>query len=75
MERLLPKINSFVKNSSNDSQEDKKIKSDILKVVQRFRKENLEKITNNSKKLTRSETEFLNLIDLTEDVNENKNKK
>ena len=72
MERLLPRINSFIKDSSNDSQENKEIKSDILKVLQRFRTENLEKITKNAKKLTRSETEFLNLIDLTEDdVNEN----
>jgi hypothetical protein len=56
MDRLLPKNNSFVKNSSS-SQEDKKLKSNILKVVQRFRLENLEKITKNSK-LSRRKTEF-----------------
>ncbi len=67
VERLLPKINSFIKDSSNDSQENKEIKSDILKVLQRFRTENLEKITKNAKKLNHSETEFLNLIDLIED--------
>ena len=43
---IIFKINSFIKDSSNDSQENKEIKSDILKVLQRFRTENLEKITN-----------------------------
>jgi hypothetical protein len=76
MDRLLPKINSFVKSSSS-SQKDKKIKSDILKVVHQFRLENLEKITNDSKS-SRRKTEFLTLIDLTQEddvENENKNKK
>ena len=59
------------------SQKDKKIESDILKVVHRFRLENLEKITNDSKR-SRRKTEFLTLIDLTQEdevENENKNKK
>ena len=65
MDRLLPKINSFVKSSSS-SQKDKKIKSDILKVIHQFRLENLEKITNDSKR-SRRKTEFLTLIDLTQE--------
>jgi len=51
---------------NSSCQEHKKVISDILKIVQKFQKENLEKITNDSKR-SRSETEFLNLVDLTED--------
>ena len=73
MDRLLPKINYFLKDDSNNKH--RKIKADILNVIKRFRKDNLEIITNNKSTLSRVEPDLLSLIDLTEDESPSKRKK
>jgi hypothetical protein len=73
VDRLLPKINDFLKDDSNNKH--RKIKADILNVIKRFRKDNLEIITNNKSTLSRVEPDLLSLIDLTEDESPSKRKK
>jgi hypothetical protein len=73
VDRLLPKINYFLKDDSNNKH--RKIKADILNVIKRFRKDNLEIITNNKSTLSRVEPDLLSLIDLTEEESPSKRKK